>query len=311
MNAHPPPAGSRRVLITGGSGLIGRAAAAELSAAGYEVVVLSRCPERVEGLPAGVRAAGWDGATADGWGELADGAAGIVHLAGAGIAERRWTDERKRVLRDSRVESSRAVVEAIERARDKPRFLLQASGVDYYRADGQPADETAPVGEGFLSELAMEWEAASRAVEQMGVRRAILRTSMVLSTEGGALPKIALPFKLFVGGPVGSGEQWVSWIHHRDQARAIRLLAERDDARGPFNLGTPNPVTNRELSKTIARVLGRPCLFRVPAVAMHALLGEMSELLLTGRRVVPAALERLGFEFEHPRLEPALRDLLG
>ena len=305
------PAAAGRVLVTGGSGLIGRAVTAELAAAGWEVVVLSRHPEQVRGLPAGARAAGWDGRTAEGWGSLADGAAGIVHLAGESIAGGRWTAVRKRQLRDSRVDSTQAVVAAVAAAAVKPRFLLQASGMDYYGAGGdEPVSEDRPPGEGFLPELCVEWEAASAPVEEMGVRRAMLRTSLVLAADGGALPRMALPFRLFVGGPVGSGRQVVSWIHLVDEVAAIRLLAERDDARGPFNLAAPEAVTNAEFSAALARVLHRPNLFRVPAFVLHLALGELAEAVLTGRRVVPAALARLGFAFRFPRLVPALRDLL-
>lgn len=303
---------ARRLLITGGSGLIGRAVTAELAAAGWEVVVLSRRPERVRGLPAGARAEGWDGVSTAGWGALAAGAAGILHLAGESIADGRWTDERKRRLRASRVESSRAVAAAVAAAAIKPRFLLQASAVGYYGDCGdQVVAEDHPPGEGFLADLSVEWEAATAAVEALGVRRAILRTGIVLAAEGGALPKMALPFRLFAGGPLGSGRQVIPWIHLADEVAAIRLLAERDDARGPFNLTAPEPVTNAEFSRTLARVLGRPNLLRAPAFALHLALGELADAMLEGQRAAPRALERLGFTFRFPHLEPALRDLLG
>lgn len=302
---------SGRILITGGSGLIGRALTAELAAAGYPVVVLSRSPERVRGLPAGARAAGWDGETAGGWGELVDGALGIVHLAGESIASGPWTAARKRRIRDSRLDSSRAVLAAVTAAAERPRFLLQASGVDYYGPGGaEVVSEEHPAGEGFLAELCVEWEAATAPVEELGVRRCLLRSGIVLAAEGGALPKMALPFKLFVGGPLGSGNQFVPWIHLADEVAAIRFLAETEAARGPFNLCSPEPVTNRELSRQIARRLHRPCLLRAPAFALHAVLGEMAEMLLGGQRAVPAALERLGFRFRFPGLAAALADVL-
>ena len=300
------------VLVTGGSGLIGRAVTGELTGAGWEVVVLSRSPEKVSGLPAGARTARWDGETAEGWWELADGAAGIVHLAGEGIGDGPWTAEKKRRIRESRVRSSGAVLEAVRRADHPPRFLLQASGIDYYGDTGdRVATEEDPPGEGFLPDLAVEWESVTRPVEDLGVRRALLRSAMVLSREGGALPKLALPFKLFVGGPVGSGDQWVAWIHRADEAGAIRFLAARAEASGPFNLTAPNPVTNRELSREVARALGRPSLFRAPAIALHAALGEMADMLLGSRRALPAKLERLGYRFRFPTLREALADLYG
>ena len=301
-----------RVLITGGSGLVGRAATDELTDAGYDVVVLSRSPETVQGLPPGARAAGWDAESADGWWELAEGAAGIVHLAGENIGEGPWTEAKKRRIRESRVRSSEAVLEAVRRAESPPRFLLQASGIDYYGDTGdRVATEEDPPGEGFLPELAVEWESVIRPVEDLGVRRVLLRSAMVLAREGGALPKLALPFRLFVGGPVGSGDQWVPWIHLADEAGAIHFLAEHDGASGPFNLTAPNPVTNRELAREVGRALGRPSFLRAPAIALHAALGEMADMLLGSNRALPAKLERHGYRFRFPTLREALTDLYG
>lgn len=301
-----------RILITGGSGLIGRALTADLTAAGYQVIVLSRSPEKVQGLPAGARAAGWDGETADGWSPLADGAAGIVHLAGESVAEGRWSEEKKRRIRDSRIHSSRAVLAAVEAAAVKPRFLLQGSAVGYYGPRGDDVvDETAPAGDDFLAAVAVEWEAATAPAEALGVRRAILRTGVVLSDQGGALPKMALPFRLFAGGPVGSGEQYVPWIHIADEVAAIRFLAERDDARGPFNLTAPEPVTNAGLSRALGKALHRPSLLPAPGFALRLVFGEMADVLLTGQRALPRALTELGFSFRFPAIAPALADLLG
>ncbi len=304
-----------RILITGGSGLIGRALAAELAGAGYDVVVLSRSPERVDragSLPVGARAVGWDGATAAGWAAEADGARAIVNLAGENLAAGRWTEARKRRILESRLSATRAVVEALERVRTSPEVLLQGSGIDFYGARGdEPVDESAPRGEGFLADVTAEWEAASAPVEALGVRRVLLRTAMVLAAEGGALPKLALPFRFFVGGPVGSGEQWVPWIHLADEVAAIRFLLEHPEASGPVNLAAPEPVTNARLAKTVARVLHRPAVFRAPAFALRLALGEMADVLLTGRRALPRRLEELGFTWAHPELGEALEDLLA
>jgi len=302
----------QRILITGGSGLIGRALSAELAAAGYEVVVLSRNPRRVSGLPTGTRAVGWDGETADGWGELADGALGIVHLAGESVAGGRWTESRKRRIVDSRVATSRAVVAALRQAATPPRFLLQASAVGYYGDRGDEVlDELAPSGEGFLADVCRRWEAATEPAGELGVRRALLRTGVVLAAGGGALAKMLTPFKLGVGGPLGSGRQYMPWIHLADEVAAIRFLAEHDDAVGPFNLTAPNPVTNADFAAALAGVLSRPHLLRAPAFALHLGLGEMAELLLASQRAVPAALESLGYSFHFRELRPALADLLG
>lgn len=299
-----------RVLVTGGSGLIGRPLVAALAADGHEVIVLSRSPERVRGLPPGARAAGWDARTADGWGELADGALAIVHLAGEPLAEWPWSEERKRRILDSRVESTRTVAAAIRAARRPPGTLLQSSGINVYGDRGdRVVDETAPAGEGFLAEVCVRWEGASADAEERGVRRVLLRTAVVLSAEGGALPKMALPFKLFVGGPIGLGGQWLSWIHHADQVAAIRFLLAHPAASGPFNLTAPEPATNREFSRRLAAALGRPNLFPVPKTALRLALGEMSQTLLTSLRAVPARLAALGFRFRFPTVEAALEDL--
>jgi hypothetical protein len=300
-----------KVLITGGTGLIGSALSRELAAAGHEVVVLTRDPARAGALPPGVTAAGWDGRTAAGWGHLAAGAGGIVHLAGENIAAGRWTAERKRRIRDSRVRSGEAVMAAIRAAAPRPAVLLQASGVGYYGPGDEPVDESAPPGGDFLARVCVDWEAATAEVEALGVRRAVLRTAVVLAREGGALPKMLLPFRLFAGGPVGSGRQQLSWIHLADETGAIRFLLERDDASGPFNLSAPEPVSNREFARTAGRVLGRPSVLPTPAPAMRLLLGEMADMLLIGRRALPARLLALGYRFRFPALEGALQDLLG
>jgi hypothetical protein len=299
-----------RIVITGGTGLIGGRLAGEMAAAGHDVVVLTRSPERA-GLPPGVRAAGWDAETAEGWGPLADGALGIVHLAGEPIAGR-WTAARKRRIRDSRVRSSRAVLAAIEAARDKPSWLIQASGISYYGDRGaEPVTEQTGPGEGFLVDVAIEWEAATAPAEALGVRRAVLRTAPVLAVEDGLLPRMLPPFKLCLGGPLGSGDQYMPWIHLADQVAAIRFLAGNEAARGPFNLVAPEPVTNEEFTRTLGRVLGRPTVFRVPRFALRVVLGEMADTVLESQRAVPEKLEALGFRFRFPRLEPALRDLLS
>ncbi len=297
-----------RVVVTGGSGMIGSALTAELAGAGYEVVVLSRRPEAVSGLPDGARAVGWDAQTVAGWGQEVEGARAVVNLAGAGIADRRWTARRKRLLGLSRTGSTRAVAQAIQRASERPAMLLQMSGIDYYgdHPEERRVTEEVPAGEGFLADLTRDWEAASRPVEEVGVRRCLLRTSMVLSGEGGALPRLALPFKLFAGGPAGDGRQWVSWIHLRDEVRAIRFLLESEDADGAFNLTAPEPVTNRELARTLGQVLGRPSFVRAPAFALRLALGEMADVVLDGRRAVPYRLLEEGFSFEYGTLREAL-----
>lgn len=302
---------AKRVLITGGTGLIGRALSASMAGDGYEVVVLSRSPERAAGLPPGVRAARWDGRTAAGWGALADGACAVVNLAGEGIANGRWTGERRRRIADSRLSAGQAVVEAVELAREKPRVLLQASGVGFYGnlLEGS-ASENRPAGRDYLARLAVEWEASTRRVEAMGVRRVILRTGIVLSSDGGALPRMMLPFRFFIGGRVGSGRQWMSWIHIADEVGAIRFLIENPKAVGAFNLSAPNPVTNADFGRSLGRRLRRPVVMPTPEFLLRLLYGEMADVLLNGQRAVPRRLTHLGYAFRFAEIDAALGDIL-
>lgn len=306
-----------RVIVTGGTGLIGRALAENLAADGHEVIALSRAPERAQPLPAGARAERWDGRTAQGWAHLADGADAIVNLAGAsisgeGVFPRRWTDERKQLIRESRLNAGRAVVEAVQQANRKPRVLIQASGIGFYGARGDAATtEQEAVGSDFLARFAgQEWEPSTAAVEAMGVRRAISRTGVVLSTEEGALRPMLLQFRLFAGGPIGGGKQWFCWIHPKDEAAALRFLIEHESASGPFNVSSPFALHNVDFARALGRVMRRPSWFPVPGLAMRLAFGEVADLLLTGQRAVPQRLLDLGFKFRFPEAEGALRDLL-
>ena len=306
-----------RVLITGGSGLIGRALTHNLTTDGHEVLILSRNPERVSGLPAGARAVAWDTRTADGWGTLADGADALVNLAGANLAGEsffpsRWTTERKRLLRDSRVNAGRAIVQAVEQASRKPGVIIQASGIGYYGALGDEiVTEDTPAGPGFLAQLAAEdWEPSTAPVEAMGVRRAVARSAGVLDPNEGALWRLLLPFRLFVGGPMGSGKQWFPWIHLQDEARALRFLIDHPQASGPFNLTAPYPLTNAGFAKVLGQVMGRPSWIPVPGFALKLAFGEVTSVLLEGQRAIPKRLQELGFEFRFSTAEAALKDLL-
>jgi uncharacterized protein (TIGR01777 family) len=306
-----------RIIITGGTGLIGRALTDNLASEDHEVIILSRAPARATGLPAGVHVERWDARTAKGWSHLAEGADAIVNLAGAsltgeGFLPSRWTAERKRLIRDSRVNAGRAVVQAVEQVSEKPRVVIQASGVGYYgpRGDEELAEDASP-GNDFLAHIAHDgWEPSTAPVETLGVRRVIVRSGPVLSIGGGALPRMMLPFRLFVGGPMGSGRQWFSWIHMADQVAAIRFLIENNATSGPFNFVAPHPVTNAEFSRALGRAMGRPSLVPVPAFAMRLAFGEVASVLLEGQRAFPKRLLELGFTFRFPDAESALRDLL-
>lgn len=306
-----------KVIISGGSGLIGRPLTVDLAEDGHEVIILSRSPDRIAGrLPRGAQAAEWDGRTASGWAELVNGADAVINLAGENIAgdsfpPERWTKAKKERILQSRLDASKAVVEALRQADQKPAVLIQASAVGYYGPRGdEPVVESDPPGDDFLAGVCAQWEAATDSVEELGMRQAIIRTGLVLSDEGGPLPSAMLPFKFGAGGRLGGGRQYWPWIHIADQVRAIRFLLEKETARGPFNLTAPNPVTNAEFSKILGRVMGRPALIPAPAFALRLALGEMSTMLLDGQRAIPQRLAELGFVFRFDMLEAALKDLL-
>jgi len=305
-----------RVIITGGTGFIGRTLAAALQATGYEVVVLSRNPARATGLPAGVRCERWDARSAAGWGSLANGALAIINLAGenlagAGFLPGRWTAERKHLIRQSRLDAGKAVLEAVEQAAVKPQVVIQASGIGHYGDRGDAVlTEADSAGRGFLADLTVEWEGSTAGVSAWGVRHVVIRSGVVLSPTEGALYRLLLPYKLFLGGPMGGGRQWLAWIHPADEVAAIRFLMERQEAVGAFNLCAPNPVTYAEFGRVLGRVLGRPSWLPVPAWALRLALGEVASTVLESQRALPRRLLDLGFQFRFPTAEAALRDLL-
>ncbi|MBZ0290870.1 MAG: TIGR01777 family oxidoreductase [Anaerolineae bacterium] len=304
-----------RIIITGGTGLIGRHLANSLIKDGHEVIVLSRSPKLAEGLAQGVRVEGWDAKTAKGWGTLADGADAIVNLAGASLAgdhffPTRWTDDYKKLIIESRINAGKAVNEAVEQAAQKPRVVIQSSAVGYYGAHGaEPITEDMPPGSDFPAKVCIDWEKSTEAVEKMGVRRAIIRTGVVLSFESGALARLALPFRLFAGGPLGSGRQPFPWIHPDDEIGAIRFLIDTPTASGPFNLSAPNPLTNGEFARLLGRVMGRPSLIPVPGFVFNMMFGEVASIVLEGQRAIPKRLLDMGYSFKFPEAEAALRDL--
>ncbi len=302
-----------RVIITGATGFIGRALSRELATSGYEVVALSRSARRGrEVLGGDVSIVEWDGKSAEGWDVYAEGARAIVNLAGDNISSGRWTQAKKKEILQSRLNAGKAVVEAVMQAQNKPAVVIQSSGIGYYGSAGDHlVDESSRRGSGFLSGVAEEWEASTKEVERMGTRQVIVRTGVVLGSDGGALPRLLTPFRLFVGGPPGGGKQWFPWIHLDDEVKAIRFLMEREDLSGPFNLCAPAPVTMRQFCRILGRVIGRPSWLPVPGFMLRLFLGEMArEVLLSGQRAVPKGLLEARYQFKFGDAETALRDIL-
>jgi uncharacterized protein len=300
-----------RTIIAGGGGMIGRQLINSLTAGGHEAIVLSRNPDKVHGLPAGARAVRWDGRSTQGWGELADGAHAIINLAGRSLNSGRWTAAAKQAIRQSRVDAGTAITEAVRAAVHKPAVVIQQSGIGHYgiHADDIVTEES-PAGADFMASVTLDWEAATAPVEQMGVRRVVTRSAFVLGKDNLGLTLMLLPFRFFVGGPVGSGRQWFPWIHIADEVSAMRFLIDNASAGGAFNLAAPNPVTNAEFGRTIGKALHRPSFIPAPAFALRLLLGEMATVVLDGQRAVPQRLQKLGYQFRFPDAESALRDLL-
>ena len=306
-----------RVIITGGTGMIGSALTPKLIAAGHEVIILSRNPGRVSSPPAGARLVQWDAKTAAGWGDLIDGNTTIINLAGANIAgtnffPERWTDQKKALIIDSRNNAGAAVEAAVAAAADKPRAVLQVSGVGYYgvKTGDQALNEDAPPGTDFLAKVCVDWEASTAAVKDHGVRHIVMRTGIVLSTKEGALARTIVPYKFFVGGPFGNGQQWWSWIHLDDQVDAIHFLVESESAEGVYNLCSPTPMRNKDFGKALGQVMSRPSLFPVPAFAMNLMFGEVAIVVLEGQKVIPTRLQQDGFTFTFPEVKPAFADLI-
>ena len=301
-----------KVVVAGGSGFIGRSLIARLAGEGHSVVLLSRSSGRKVSLPAGVTLAGWDGATKGEWWSAVDGADAVVNLSGESIARGRWSEARKRALTDSRLWSTAAIVDAIVGVRNRPRVLVNMSAVGYY-GDVPEGDvtESHPAGTGFLPELSAKWEReASRAAGQ-GVRVVLLRVGIVLEGDGGALPRMALPFRLFVGGPLGSGRQWMPWIHRDDVVGATIAAIRQPSLTGPVNLAAPGIVRMSDFCKRLGRVLGRPSWIPVPSFMLRLILGEMSVVVLSGQRVIPRKLLDAGYAFRYPELDRALRSALA
>jgi hypothetical protein len=301
------------VVVAGATGFIGRPLCIALARQGHRVTALARHPDRAAVvLPPGIEPMAWDPARPGDWRQAVATADAVVNLAGEPLASARWTPAVKERLRASRIETTRAIVEAGKSAGRRDLVLLNASATGYYGDRGsEPVTEEAEPGSDFLARLCAEWEAEATKGRDQGWRVVLLRTGIVLGEGGGALPRLIGPIRLGVGGRLGSGKQYVPWVHLEDHLELIGLALNRDDLQGPLNCVAPNPATNAELTAILASILRRPAVAPVPGFVLRLVLGEFAEALLGGQRVVPAVAQRSGYLWRHPDLEPALRAILG
>jgi uncharacterized protein (TIGR01777 family) len=296
-----------KILITGGTGFIGKKLCHFLLDKGHQLTVLSRTPEKIPSLCGKYVQAisSIEQLTAS------DAFEAIINLAGEGIADARWSKARKRVLLDSRINTTKQLIRYIERAETKPEILISSSAIGYYGNRGAiKLNEESAGHEEFAHYLCAKWEATALEAEKSNVRVCIIRTGLVIGDKGGFLNRMLMPFKLGLGGPMGDGKQWMSWIHCTDLIAIVDKLLELKVLHGVFNATAPEPVTNLEFSQTLGKILNRPTFLPVPAIVLKILLGEMSDLLLGGQRVMPERLEKAGFEFKFKSLEQALKDVL-
>ncbi|MFL7893761.1 MAG: TIGR01777 family oxidoreductase [Anaerolineales bacterium] len=308
---------TKHILIIGGSGLLGRALTDLLVEHGDHITILSRNPDHVS-FPTGVQVAKWDGRTTTGWESLVEVMDVVVNLAGHRISGnhlgeivfKRWTSKEKTLILSSRVDTGHAIVQAIQNAKHKPEVLLQASAVGYYGPRGnEELDEDAPSGNDFISDVCRQWEASTEKVVEWGIRRVVMRIGLVFTAHEGFLPVMTLPFRLFVGGKMGDGEQYLSWIHIKDTVMSMRFLID-NGAGGIYNLSAPSPVTNAQFSKLAGRFLHRPNYLPLPEFVLKLIMGEKATLALHGQRVIPRHLVEAGYSFQFPELEAALESLL-
>lgn len=308
-----------KILIAGGTGFLGSPLAETYAEDGHEVLLLSRSllpgdtrHESGTGVP-GITRVGWkpDGSLGP-WSRAIEGADALINLAGASIGGTRWRPQRKAELRDSRILATRSLCAAIGAAATPPRVFVSASGVGYYGASGdEPKTESSAPGHDFLAHLCEDWEQEAGRCERHGVRVAIIRSGVVLERSGGALAQMIVPYRFFAGGRLGSGKQWVSWIHRLDWIEMVRWIVLTDAASGPLNLTAPHPVRNREFARLLGRALRRPALVPAPAFALKLALGEFANSVITGQRVIPDRARALGYHFRYPELDIAFRGIFG
>lgn len=303
----------RTVAVTGGTGYVGSALVHHLVEKSYQVTCLTRNTERAgQQLPPGVVAKKWLGSDTPSK-SLLDGMDAVVHLAGERALGTRLTEKKKELIMSSRVDTTQDLVHAMRNMRSPPKVFVCASAVGYYGAADSDVvfTEEAPAGDDFLGQVCARWEETAKQAEELGVRVVRTRLGVVFGPDGGPLEVMARPFRLFVGGPIAGGKQVISWVDRRDVVRALSFCLEQDDVRGPVNLCSPNPATNGEISAAIGRALSRPNYLPVPKLGLKVLFGEGADVIASGQRVVPAALQAHGFTFEHTDLDECLRDHLS
>jgi uncharacterized protein (TIGR01777 family) len=293
------------VMIAGGSGFLGNALTKSFLADDHKVFVLTRGAS----VPAGAQAVKWDAKTTRGWGNLVNEMDVIIHLAGKSLASWPWTAATKRDFHDSRVFPGLALGQAILEAGHRPGIFIQQSGINHYGLQGSMADEATPPGDDFLAQLTVQWEDATKSVEELGVRRVVIRSAVVLGKVEGLLPLMALPVKLFVGGPIGGGKFSIPWIHINDWVDALQYLIANENAHGAYNLIAPTPTSNADFYRALASVLHRPYWFPTPTFLLRTFLGEMSVLVVEGRFALPKRLTESGYKFQFEAAREALADL--
>ena len=308
-----------RIAIAGGSGFLGSPLAEAYAEEGHDVRVLTRSVpdgtsrhEPGTGMP-GITRVGWapDGRSGP-WAHAIDGADAVINLAGESVGARRWTPQRKALLRDSRLVPTRSLSAAILTVSKPPPVFVSSSGAGYYGPSGdEPKTENSPAGADFLAQLCVDWEREARQTIRPGVRVAIIRTGIVLERSGGALVEIMRPFRFFAGGPLGSGRQYVSWIHRLDWVELVRWIVETTEASGPINATAPHPVTSKALARALGSAIRRPAFIPAPAPALKVALGEFASTILTGQRVIPARALALGYHFRYPEIDIAFRGIFG
>lgn len=296
-----------KVMIAGGSGFLGRALTKSLLADGHQVFILTRGTR----IPKGAQAVQWDAKTTNGWGHLVNEMDVMIHLAGKSLASWPWTAATKQAFHDSRIIPGLVLAQSIQQATHRPSIFVQASGINHYGLRGDLADESTQPGDDFLAQLTVKWEDATRSVEELGVRRVVIRSAVVLGKGDGLLGLMALPIRLFAGGPLGSGKQAMPWIHINDWVGGVRHLIASEKAQGAYNLIAPTPTSNADFNRILAGVLHRPYWFPTPAFLLRTLLGEMSVLILEGRFAQPKRLTESGYRYQFPGPHEALVDLVG